>query len=345
MMTNIYDLSIQEIRDYLNQIGEKDFRADQIWQGLYQQVWTDLDQFTTLPLSLRKKLSKRYHIGSLRLEKELSSEDGTTRKHLYRLQDGMAIETVLMTYSDRDTVCISSQVGCAMGCDFCATGNMGLSRNLTQGEIIEQVLLTSAILSEAGKSLTNVVLMGMGEPFHNYQAVMNAIGILNDRHGFNMGARRFTISTVGLVPGIKQFTDENTQINLALSLHAADDQLRSKIVPINRKYPIADVLNACDSYLEKTNRRITIEWALIAGINDGINQAEKLTHLLAGKLYHVNLIQLNPVKHYAGLPSKDERAINFQDILRQAGIPCTIRLRRGIDIQAGCGQLASQSQL
>jgi 23S rRNA (adenine2503-C2)-methyltransferase len=344
MMENLYDLSYQEISSYIKQIGEQAFRAEQIWQGLYQHAWADLNEFTMLPLSLREKIAERYHLRTLSLDEEQSSQDGTTRKCLYRLNDGLAIETVLMAYSDRQTVCISSQVGCAMGCTFCATGDMGLSRNLTQGEIIAQVLLSSTILREEGKSLTNVVLMGMGEPFHNYQAVMDAIGILNDPNGFNMGARRFTVSTVGLVPGIRKFTEENTQVNLALSLHAADDHLRSKIVPINTKYPLKEVLEACDEYLEKTNRRITIEWALIAGINDGPEQAEKLIQLLAGKLYHVNLIQLNPVGHFAGLPSKDENAAKFQDILRQGGLPCTIRLRRGIDIQAGCGQLASQSQ-
>jgi 23S rRNA (adenine2503-C2)-methyltransferase len=343
-MDNLYDLSLEEIQGFINELGEPSFRAEQIWQGLYQSGWDQFNDFSNLPKSLRKILAQRFILGSLKQEKELSSEDGSTRKFLYRLVDGMAIETVLMAYTDRQTVCISSQVGCAVGCSFCATGNMGFSRNLTRGEIIEQVLLTAALLREEKKSLTNVVLMGMGEPFHNYEAVMSAIRVLNDPHGFDMGTRRFTISTVGIVPGIKRFTEENTQINLALSLHAADDQLRSKLVPINNRYPLAELLAACDDYLKQTNRRLTVEWALISGINDGLDQAEKLAQLLTGKLYHVNLIQLNPVKHYPGSPSGDEKAARFQKILRQAGIPCSIRLRRGIDIQAGCGQLAYQAR-
>lgn len=344
-MNNLYDLTLKDIKRYISELNEPSFRVDQIWQGLYQKGWNQIDDFTPLPKSLRDSISQRFVLGELRLEKELISEDGSTRKFLYRLRDGAAIETVLMTYTDRQTVCISSQVGCAMGCSFCATGNMGFSRNLTRGEIIEQVLLTSALLRQEKKSLTNVVLMGMGEPFHNYDTVMSAIRVLNDPHGFNLGMRRFTISTVGLVPEIKRFAEEQTQINLALSLHAADDQLRSKIVPINRKYPLDVLMAACDEYLEKTNRRLTIEWALIEGVNDGPAQARKLAQLLGGKLYHVNLIQLNPVKHYAGLPAQEERTARFQQILRQAGLPCSIRLRRGIDIQAGCGQLASQSRV
>ena len=189
--------------------------------------------------------------------------------------------------------------------------------------------------------MTNVVFMGMGEPFQNYQAVQSAISILNNPDGFGMGLRRFTISTVGLVPGIKKFTQQRSQINLAISLHAADDQLRSKIVPINTKHNIAALMAACDLYLETTNRRITIEWALIEGVNDTVDQARKLVGLLRGKLFHVNLIQLNPVEHYGGKPALELNARKFKQILLNAGIPCTIRLRRGIDIQAGCGQLAS----
>jgi 23S rRNA (adenine2503-C2)-methyltransferase len=342
-MDNVFDLNFGEISGFIRQIGESSFRAEQIWHGLYTQTWREFNEFSTLPTSLKEALAKRFLLGTLQLEKELASADGATRKYLYRLKDGLAIETVLMAYTDRRTVCISSQVGCAMGCEFCATGNMGFNRNLTKGEIIEQVLLSAAQVKKEGKKLTNVVLMGMGEPFHNYQAVMDAIGILSDSTGFNMGARRFTISTVGLVPGIRKFASENTQINLALSLHAADDQLRSRIVPVNKKYPIRDVLDACDFYLERTNRRITIEWALIENINDDLGQAQKLANLLTGKLYHVNLIQLNPVRGYPGSPSRDETAARFQRVLLQAGLPCTIRLRRGTDIEAGCGQLASQS--
>ena len=342
-MDNLYDLSYADIQEVIDGLGEPLFRADQIWQGLYQKGWHRFDDFTPLSKSLRESFAERYSIGTLRPEKEITSQDGSTRKFLYRLFDGMAIETVLMAYIDRQTVCISSQVGCAMGCSFCATGKMGFRRNLTRGEMIEQVLQASAIFSAEKKSLTNVVLMGMGEPFHNYDNVMSAIRILNDPQGFNMGMRRFTISTVGLVPGIKRFTDEGTQINLALSLHAADDKLRSKIIPINDNYPLNILMDSCDNYLKKTNRRLTIEWALIENVNDSLEQAEKLAQLLKGKLVHVNLIRLNPVEGYSGQPAEEERATSFQQFLLQSGIPCTIRLRRGIDIQAGCGQLAIES--
>ena len=342
-MRNLYDLSFEDLQSYIDRIGEPSFRAGQIWQGLYLQDWDDFKKFSNLSKDLRKNLAQDFTLGSITEERIVSSDDGSTRKFLYRLSDGTAIETVLMAYAERHTVCISSQVGCAMGCTFCATGNMGFSRNLTRGEIIEQVMCSSTLLVSENKRLTNVVLMGMGEPLLNYDAVLSAIQALNDPEGFNMGMRRFTISTVGIVPGIRRFTKENTQINLALSLHAAEDQLRSRIVPINKKYPIAEVLAACDEYLALSNRRVTIEWALIQSVNDGPEQAHKLASLLKGKLYHVNLIQLNPVEHYPGLPAEDKSAENFQHILHQAGLPCTIRLRRGMDIQAGCGQLASQS--
>jgi len=344
MAINLYDLSFEELKEVLQELNQPAFRAKQIWQGIYQNLWTDMADFSNLPLSLRDQLSSQYKLGVLTLEKKLSSTDGQTQKYLYRLDDGLAIETVLMGYRDRNTVCISSQIGCAMGCKFCATGNMGLIRNLTAGEIIEQVIKSAAILLTDGHKLTNVVFMGMGEPFHNYKAVKDSIELLNDPGGFGMGMRRFTISTVGIIPGIKTLTNERSQTNLAISLHAADDQLRSKIVPINSKYSLSALMKACDEYLETTKRRITIEWALIDGVNDTAEQARKLVNLIKGKLFHVNLIQLNPVDHFSGRPALDQSARKFQKIIEGSGIPCTIRLRRGIDIQAGCGQLASETK-
>ncbi len=343
MRSNLFDLDFAELSEVILDWNEPAYRAQQIWQGIYQKYWISSLEFTTLPLALRNKLDRHFVFGTLNPEKELQSNDGLTKKILYRLHDKSAIETVLMGYADRNTVCISSQVGCGMGCNFCATGNMGFIRNLSRGEIVEQVIKTAADLGQNGKSLTNVVFMGMGEPFNNYQPVIDAVQILNDPKGLGMGKRRFTISTVGLVPGIKRFTEENTQINLAISLHAADDVLRSTIVPINRKYPILELMAACRQYIQKTNRRITFEWALIDGVNDTTDQARKLSKLVEGMLAHVNLIQLNPVAHYGGKPAKDDQARKFQKILADAGIACTIRLRRGIDIQAGCGQLAIES--
>ena len=344
MRNNLFDVDFEELRETIRVWNEPEYRASQLWQGIYQNYWNNLGQFSNLPLSLRQKLDQQFIIGSLKPENVLESADHLTKKTLYRLVDGAAIETVLMRYKERNTVCISSQVGCGLGCKFCATGNMGLTRNLSRGEIIEQVVITAADLKTNGHTLTNVVFMGMGEPFQNYGAVLGAIRVLNDSRGFGMGARRFTISTVGLIPGIKRFTEENTQINLAISLHAADDELRSSIVPINKKYPTSQLLAACEEYIQTTGRRITIEWALMDGINDTEGQANKLVSLISGMLVHVNLIQLNPVAHYDGVPATDHVTHKFQKILIEAGIPCTIRLRRGIDIQAGCGQLASVSK-
>jgi len=344
MRSSLFDLDYEDLSEVIQGWNEPAYRTQQIWQGLFQKFWNNPKEFTTLSLPLRKKIDQNFFFDALNPEKDLQSNDGSTRKILYRLKDNVAIETVLMGYTDRITVCISSQVGCGMGCNFCATGNMGFIRNLSRGEIIEQVIKTAADLGQSGKKLTNVVFMGMGEPFNNYQPVMEAVRILNDSRGFGMGTRRFTISTVGLIPEIKRFTEENTQINLAISLHAADDELRSSIVPINRKYPIRELMEVCRQYLQKTNRRITFEWALIDGINDTAEQARKLSNLVGGMLAHVNIIRLNPVAHYGGKPAEEEKALIFQKILTDAGIACTIRLRRGIDIQAGCGQLASESQ-
>lgn len=343
MKTNIFDLNFDELRKILIDWEEPEYRAQQIWEGLYVQLWSEPDLFSSLPLSLREKLVENFEFKSLEIKKSLQSTDGETLKFLFQLKDGAAIETVLMSYSERNTVCISSQVGCAMGCDFCATGNMGFSRNLSAGEVVEQVIRAAGLLRKQGKKLTNVVFMGMGEPFHNYSAVMKVVEIINDQRGFSLGARRITISTVGLVPGIKKFKNENSQVNLAISLHAADDELRSSLMPVNKKYPISLLMEACQNYQDSTRRRISIEWALIEGVNDTADQAHKLVELIKGKLFHVNLIRLNPVKHYPGNPTTTDRAADFQSIILAAGIPCTFRVRRGIDIQAGCGQLARES--
>ena len=227
-----------------------------------------------------------------------------------------------------------------MGCVFCATGQMGFKRNLTSGEIVAQVMYYARKLHETGQSVTNIVVMGMGEPFHNYENTMAAVDRLNNSEGFNFGARRFTISTVGLVPMIKRFSNEKRQVNLAISLHAADDDLRLRMMPVNKRYDIEELLNACREYVEKTGRRVTFEWALISGINDTPEQARKLGVRLKGLLCHVNAIPLNPTAGYEGKATSHDRAIKFKETLEKAGIPCTIRIRRGIDIQAGCGQLA-----
>jgi 23S rRNA (adenine2503-C2)-methyltransferase len=336
----IYDLSFSELSSLIEEWNEPAYRARQIWQGLYAQYYISSEQFTNLPPSLHSRLMENMQFQVLTPTKTLNSSDRRTTKTLFLLSDGKAIETVLMRYEKRNTLCISTQVGCAMGCVFCATGQMGFKRHLSSGEIIAQVMYYACQLHAQGDTVTNVVVMGMGEPFHNYNNTLAAIDRLNDPDGYNFGARRFTISTVGLIPAIRRFTAEKRQINLAISLHAADDTLRSTMLPVNKRYPIDDLLEACNEYVAATNRRITFEWALVNGINDTIGQAHLLASKIRNLLCHVNAIPLNPVLGYVGQATSREQGERFKQILNEAGISCTIRLRRGIDIQAGCGQLA-----
>jgi len=345
MSNLILDLTLDEIAAWLAENAQPRFRAAQVWQGLYQHCFADFNQFSNIPKTLKQSLEQAFTIQPLTDLRHVVSKDGLTEKTLFSLPDGERIETVLMRYDTRNTLCISTQSGCAMGCAFCATGQMGFKRHLSSGEIIAQVLHFERHLRENEDHLTNVVVMGMGEPFHNYDATLSAIRTLNDPNGFNMGARRFTISTVGLVPQIQRFAEEDLQVNLAISLHAAEDALRSSIVPINRTFPIAKLMEACRYYTQKTNRRITFEYALIAGVNDSQDHAYALANLLKGMLCHVNLISLNPSPAYAKPGSKAEQVRTFAEILNAKHIQTTVRLRRGIEIQAGCGQLASQNDL
>ena len=358
----IYDLDPSALTNLLKEWDEPAYRAKQIWQGLYQHLWDSPEQFTNLPKPLRERLAEHATFSPFKVKVYQDSSDGFTRKTLFELPDKNLIEAVLMRYGDpadnpqitapsplsenlsgaknRRTLCISTQAGCAMGCVFCATGQMGFKRHLSSGEIIAQVMYYARILKAENQSVTNIVLMGMGEPFHNYDNTMSAIDRLNDADGYNFGARRFTISTVGLVPQIRRFADEKRQVNLAISLHAADDAARVSMLPINKKYKIEDVIDACHYYVAQTHRRITFEWALINGVNDTPEVAKKLATRVKGLMCHVNAIPLNPTVGYTGQATSRERAAAFKVALEQAGIPCTIRMRRGIDIQAGCGQLA-----
>ena len=340
----IFNLGLSDLNVILESAGESAFRALQVWQGLYRSYWDSTENFSTLPHSLREKLQNDFLMTALQPVNLLESRNSETKKTLFRLRDGQSIEAVLMRYHKRRTLCISTQSGCPLGCVFCATGHMGFRRNLSSGEIIEQVLYYARYLRGFGERVTNVVLMGMGEPFLNYEAVMSAIERLNHPKGFNLGARRFTISTVGIVPAIKRFTDEARQINLAVSLHAANDELRSSLLPVNRKYPLGDLIEICRYYVSKTNRRITFEWALVQDLNDQVEQANQLAKLIQGMLCHVNVIPLNHTHRYSGKATSLARARLFQRVLESNEIPCTIRLRRGIDIEAGCGQLAIQKQ-
>lgn len=339
----IYDLDLEKLSTLIREWGQPSYRAKQLWEGLYHQLWSRPEDFSTFPKELRLKLADEFSFGNLHEAEKLFSKDGQTTKLLFILPDGQPIETVLMRYEERNTLCISTQAGCAMGCVFCATGQMGFRRNLSSGEIVEQVLYFARQLKDEGERVTNVVLMGMGEPFHNYEATLAAIDRLGDAGGFNMGARRFTISTVGLIPAIKRFTSEKRQIGLAISLHATQDELRSSMLPVNQRYPIKDLIQACREYVEVTGRRITFEWALIQNVNDSPEEAHRLAELLRGLNCHVNVIPLNPTRGYDGERSTRERVAAFRDILSTHGISCTVRVRRGIDIQAGCGQLAEHA--
>ena len=336
----IYDIKFSELTARLESWGEPKYRAEQIWDGIYLHYYSSFEEFSSLPKSLIAKLSETFTFEVLRPLDKLVSSDGKTIKTLFQLKDGLSVESVLMYYTRRNTICISTQVGCAMGCLFCATGQMGFKRHLSIGEIVAQVIYYSRELSFLGKSLTNIVIMGMGEPFHNYKNTLGAIDILNDPNGYNFGARRITISTVGLIPAIRKFTQEKRQVNLAISLHAAEDRLRSSMLPINKKFPIDDLFNVCREYTQATHRRITFEWALVEGVNDTPDQARMLAKRLKGMLCHVNAIPLNPTTAFNGKATPLQKAIQFRDTLIREGIPCTVRIGRGIDIQAGCGQLA-----
>lgn len=355
---SVFDLTFPELQEFIKSINEQVYRASQLWEWLYVKRASSLDDMTSLPKSLREKLKQNLQFSSLEPQIDLTSADGWTRKILFSLHDGSQVETVLMGYHKRRTACISTQAGCGLGCTFCATGQAGLQRNITAGEIVKQVLFVDRLVHTSGKKystpsplgregvgLTNLVYMGMGEPFTNYREVMKSIDILTDKSGYNLGARRITVSTVGLVPQIIKFADENRQVNLAVSLHAAEDDLRNTILPINKKYPLKDLFEACRYYVNKTNRRLSFEWALIDNVNDTPEQAKLLVKFLKGLLCHVNLIPLNPTQDYDGRESKITRIKKFRDILDKNGIPNTLRVRRGIDIHAGCGQLRQMVKL
>jgi 23S rRNA (adenine2503-C2)-methyltransferase len=337
--TNLYDLTYEELTQILADLGEPAYRARQVWEWLYKKFVADVAAMANLPKGLREKLAAVVTTPQPPIISQLYSKDGQTQKVLFQLPDGQTIETVLMRYEKRRTLCISTQAGCAMGCVFCATGQMGFFRHLSAGEIVAQVIHFARELAQTGEHVTNIVMMGMGEPLHNYQNTLTAVDRLTDETGFNLGARKITISTVGLVPAIRRYADEQRQTPLAVSLHAATDEERDKLIPVNRRWPIADVIDACHYYIEKTGRRLTFEWALIAHENDTVEQARALGQLLQGMLCHVNLIPLNPTAGYGGLPSSRERVAAFQAELARYGVSSTVRVRRGIDIQAGCGQL------
>jgi 23S rRNA (adenine2503-C2)-methyltransferase len=360
---NLYDLTREQLQALFSDWGFATVHADQLWNYLYLQLATDFGEGTmpALPAKVRNRLSTEASIGVLAIALSTDSSDGFTRKYLLSLTGDERIETVLMRFTGRVTACISSQVGCAMGCVFCATGQMGYTRHLTAGEIVAQAIHVARALRTthvhnskpqhpnskphqhdvSQQRLRNVVLMGMGEPLHNYEAVMHAIDILRDSNGLALAGERITLSTVGVVPGILRLAQEKRALHLAVSLHAATQAERAVLVPAAKKWPLDELMAACRVYSETTGRRIFYEWTLIEGRNDTLAHARAVGALLRGLPAQVNLIPLNPTNDYDGMPTRSEAARDFQRILAdEFDLPSTVRQRRGIDIAAGCGQLA-----
>jgi 23S rRNA (adenine2503-C2)-methyltransferase len=391
----LYNLSLPELEAVMREWGQPAFRAKQLYRQLYVNLAADPAGMTDLPAALRERLGAEARLGSLTLDKVLEADGGLTRKALFRLPDGSVLETVLMIYPDRATVCVSTQSGCGMGCVFCATGRLGLLRNLSSGEMVEQALwasrelrrwqergdreqgtgdrgarergresdgqgeadgqwwgaegepFTERVTQRAGR-ITNLVFMGMGEPFANYDRWWQAVERLHDPQGFNLGARAMTVSTVGLVPGIRRLAGERLPINLAISLHAPTDDLRTELMPVNRRYPLADLMDATREYIDRTGRRVSFEYVLLQGRNDNQHQAQQLAKLLRGQgvskgpplLCHVNLIPWNPVPGTPLGRSERQRVLAFQQVLLDYGVACTVRAERGVAIAAACGQLA-----
>jgi 23S rRNA (adenine2503-C2)-methyltransferase len=377
------DLNIEAVNKLVASLGVPAYRAQQLLTWVYQKLAVSVDEMTDLPLSFRQKLAEQATLHTLTPVHEVKAKDGTV-KVLFRLPDGKTVETALMKFvapvargsvpvnkqlvqaslpvgkkseqisvpvrnskSYRYTVCLSTQVGCPIGCPFCATGQQGFERNLTPGEIIDQVLYFARYLQDrskgrAGGQIDNIVFMGMGEPLANYNALWQAVEMLNSPDGFGLSARSMTISSAGMVPGIKRLSQEKLQVGLAVSLHAADNQLRDKLVPLNKKYPMNELISACQAYFTKTGRRVSFEYALFHGINDSLSQAQSLADLIRGMNCHVNLISANSTANQTLQPSPGSQVMDFQRELKNRGINCTLRQSRGQDIDAGCGQLRSR---
>ena len=334
-MKNIKDYDLKELKEELTKIGEKPFRAEQIFKWLYQEKVKEFGEMTNLSLELRKKLEENYTICNYKILKKQESKDGTI-KYLFDVLDGNAIETVLMSYHHGYSICVSSQIGCKMGCKFCASTGINFVRDLTSGEIVEQIL---AVEQDTGFRISNVVFMGIGEPLNNYDNVINAIKIINNPKGLNIGARHISISTSGLVPRIYKLAEENIQCTLSISLHATNDKKRSSMMPINNAFNIAELMEACKYYIEKTHRRISFEYALAKDNNDNLEDAKELVKLLKGMLCHVNLIPINKIENGQYTKSSNENIMKFRDYLNDHGIVATIRRELGSDIDAACGQL------
>lgn len=341
-MQNIYDLSYNNLETLILDRGQKRFRARQIWEGLYKQLYSSWDDFSSISKPDREILKSQFFLSSIKELGFIDAKDAGTRKSLFRLNDGNLIESVLLKKKGRFTLCVSTQSGCPVGCIFCASGKMGFKRNLTAGEIIEQVLFFQRYLYSENFRLTNIVYMGMGEPFLNYENCLTSVHILNHQFGFNLGARRITISTIGIIDKIFMFADEKIQVNLSISLHAPDDDIRKQLVPLAKNTTVEKLVEASSYYFKKTGRRVTFEYVLIKGINDHPEHALKLAEKIRNLNCHINLIALNPTTHYDGI-SPDKKTIReFGRILLENNINLTIRDSQGSEIGAGCGQLAGK---
>ena len=334
-MKNIKDYNLEELKQEMIALGEKPFRAEQIFKWIFVENVTSFDEMTNLSLELREKLKENFDLHIFKIIQKQESKDGT-KKYLFDVLDGNAIESVLMQYKYGKTICVSSQIGCKMGCKFCASTGVKFVRNLTSGEIVEELL---AVERDENIKISNVVFMGIGEPLDNYDNVVNAIRIINNPKGINIGARHISVSTSGLVPMIYKLAEENIQCNLSISLHATTDEKRSSMMPVNNRYNIEELMKACKDYIKTTNRRISFEYALAKDNNDNLEDAKQLVKLLKGMICHVNLIPINKIENGKFDKSSNENILKFRDYLNDHGIVATVRRELGSDIDAACGQL------
>ena len=334
-MKNIKDYNLDELQEELINMGEKKFRAEQIFKWIYKEKVKSFDEMTNLSIELREKLKENYTMCNYNILKKQESKDGT-KKYLFDVLDGNAIETVLMQYHHGKTVCVSSQIGCKMGCKFCASTGIQFVRNLTAGEIVEQIL---AVEQDINDKISNIVFMGIGEPLDNYDNVIKAIKIMNNPKGLEIGTRHISISTSGLVPRIYDLANEKIQCTLSISLHATTDEKRSSMMPVNNRYNIEELMKACKDYIKITNKRISFEYALAKDNNDNLEDAQRLVDLLKGMLCHVNLIPINKIENGKFSKSTNENILKFRDFLNEHGIVATVRRELGSDIDAASGQL------
>lgn len=334
-MKNIKDYNLDELQEELINMGEKKFRAEQIFKWIYKEKVKSFDEMTNLSIELREKLKENYTMCNYNILKKQESKDGT-KKYLFDVLDGNAIETVLMQYHHGKTVCVSSQIGCKMGCKFCASTGIQFVRNLTAGEIVEQILVVEQDIND---KISNIVFMGIGEPLDNYDNVIKAIKIMNNPKGLEIGTRHISISTSGLVPRIYDLANEKIQCTLSISLHATTDEKRSSMMPVNNRYNIEELMKACKDYIKITNKRISFEYALAKDNNDNLEDAQRLVDLLKGMLCHVNLIPINKIENGKFSKSTNENILKFRDFLNEHGIVATVRRELGSDIDAACGQL------